>query len=182
MKTKYVLHGGFTPGIKSVNDSFFSEVLKDTPNELKILIVYFATDNGDKYFPEDQEQFEQNGQGKKLTFKKATKENFKVETEQTDIIYLHGGSSLKMLEAMKGFPNLKNHLNGKIVAADSAGANILSVNFYSKRNGACKGFGILPIKFIPHFEEESKSKLDHVNPNLETICLREYEHKLIETT
>lgn len=182
MKTKYVLHGGFTPGIKSVSDSFFRKVLKDTPNELKILIVYFATDNGDKYFPEDQVQFEQNGQGKKLTFKKATIDNFKEETEQADIIYLHGGNSLKMLETMKGFPELKDLLKGKIVAADSAGANILSVNFYSKRNGICKGFGILPIKFIPHFEEENKSKLDHVNPNLETICLREYEHKLIETT
>lgn len=182
MKTKYVLHGGFTPGIKSVNDSFFNEVLKDTPNELKILIVYFATDNGDKYFPEDQEQFEQNGQGKKLTFKKATMDKFKEETEQADIIYLHGGNSIKMIEAMKGFSELKDLLKGKIVAADSAGANILSVKFYSKRNGICNGFGILPIKFMPHFEEENRNKLDQVNPNLGTICLREYEHMLIEST
>lgn len=182
MKTKYVLHGGFTPGVKSVSDSFFSEVLKDTPKKLIILIVYFATDNGDKYFPEDQEQFQKNGTDKKLTFKKASMDNFKRETEQADIIYLHGGNSLKMLEAMKDFPDLKDLLKGKIVAADSAGANILSVNYYSKRNGVCDGFGILPIKFIPHFEEENKGKLDHVNPNLETICLREYEHKLIKTT
>jgi hypothetical protein len=75
--TKFVLHGGFNPGGGiQISDGFFHEMLVDTPSEVKVLIVYFATDNGDKYFPEDMEQFNKNSDERKLFFEKADEEGF----------------------------------------------------------------------------------------------------------
>ncbi len=180
MKTKYVLHGGFQAGVKAENDKFFAEVLKNTKDNMNVLIVYFATDNGDKYFPEDIEQFEKNGVGKKLYFKKADRNILTEQLLWADIVYLHGGNSLKMLEAMSGFSGLRILLAGKVVAADSAGANLLSKYFYSKRNGVCEGFGVLPIKFVPHFEEENRNRLDEVANDFKTLYLKEYEYEVLE--
>lgn len=179
-KTKYILHGGFRTGEKQVNDAFFSEILKTAPDPANILIVYFATENGDKYFPEDQEQFNKNSGGKKLTFVKATKENFIGQTKSADIIYLHGGSSLPLLDILKKFPDFPKLIQGKIVAGDSAGANYLSTVFYSRRNGVGEGDGILPIKIIPHFIEENRHQLDTVHPELKTIFLPEYHFEIYE--
>lgn len=180
MKTKYVLHGGFQAGVKAENDKFFAEVLKSTKDNLNVLIVYFATENGDKYFPEDTEQFEKNGAGKQMLFKKADKDLLEEQLLWADIVYLHGGNSLKMLDAMSGFSDLRILLAGKVVAADSAGANLLSKYFYSKRNGVCEGFGVLPIKFIPHFEEENRNRLDEVAKDFKALCLNEYEYEVLE--
>ncbi len=180
MNTKYILHGGFKEGIKQENNIFFSEILKGTPQSVKVLIVYFATDNGEKYFPEDIEQFEKNGEGKNICFQIANEKEIEKQIYWADIVYLHGGSSLKIIEKMKQFPDCGLWLSNKIIAADSAGANLLSTNFYSKRNGVCEGTGILPIKFIPHFDEKNKDKLDNINVGLETVFLREYELKVIE--
>lgn len=42
MKTKFILHGGFAKGEKQENDAFFKEILSTAPEEVKILLVYFA--------------------------------------------------------------------------------------------------------------------------------------------
>ena len=40
-----MLHGGFTPGnLEENNSDFYKEILKDTPESTKILIVPFAKD------------------------------------------------------------------------------------------------------------------------------------------
>lgn len=40
--TKFVLHGGFSGGKLPIQegDEFFQEILKETPENLKILLVY----------------------------------------------------------------------------------------------------------------------------------------------
>lgn len=81
---------------------------------------------------------------------------------------------------MKTCSDLKSRLAGKVVAADSAGANLLSKHFYSKRNRVCEGLGVLPIKFIPHFEEENRNKLDGLDQDCKSIFLREYEYEVVE--
>jgi len=71
--------------------------------------------------------------------------------------------------------DLGDLFKGKIIAGDSAGANVLSSAFYSMRIGVSEGLGLIPIKIICHYIEENKSKLNQIKPDLETIFLREYE-------
>lgn len=47
--TKFVLHGGMAHVPDSRNDLFFQEILKDTPENLKILLVVFSKEP-DKVF------------------------------------------------------------------------------------------------------------------------------------
>jgi hypothetical protein len=183
MKTKFILHGGFIPGEKQENDGFTKEILKDTPEKVRILLVYFAKelhripDNK----AEDITQFNKHKGNKEFIFEVATEELFEGQTQEADIVYLHGGASAKILEVLKKFSNLPRLLQGKIVASDSAGVNVLSKAFHSVTNGqVSEGLGILPFKVICHYKEEYKDKLADIYPELETVFLPELEFKVYE--
>ena len=64
---------------------------------------------------------------------------------------------------------------GKIIAGDSAGANVLASVFYSQSAGVLEGFEIIPIKIICHYVAENKDKLNGVKSDLETLFLGEYQ-------
>ena len=182
IKTKFILHGGFDKGAEQANDAFFAEMLKDTPNEVKILLVYFAEepDRIEERRESDLKQFNKNKGDKILSFKTTGEENFPEQVRGADVVYLHGGRSGRLLEALKKYPNIKELFEGKIVAGDSAGANVLAGAFYSRRAGAFEGLGLIPIKIISHYREENKDKINHLRPELETIHLKEYEFKVFE--
>jgi cation transport ATPase len=64
------------------------------------------------------------------------------------------------IRALKKFPNLKELLNGKIIAGESAGVNVFGKFFYSPSvDKVGEGLGILPLKIIPHYSEQYKEKL-----------------------
>lgn len=184
MKTKFILHGGFTKGKTEENNSeFYTEILKDAPEEAKILLVCFAKD--DERVPIATErvkiEFSKSEWQKKITFDVASEELFTEQVESADVVYFHGGTTLKLLEALKKFPNLKDSLSGKIVAGESAGANVFGKFFYSSSaDKADKGLGFLPLKIIPHYSEQYKDKLDNVGQELELLSLPEYEYKTFE--
>jgi peptidase E len=184
MTTKFVLHGGFDTE-KSVqeNDLFFLEILKNTNNNLKILLVYFAKDidSFPKIIDRNIIQFTKNKGNKFLFFQIAEENLFLDQITQSDIIYFNGGRSKKILEILKKFPDLKLVFKGKVIAGDSAGANILSKYFYSpSSDNVFEGLGILPIKLIPHYREDYKGKLDSVGEDLELLLLPEYKFKVFE--
>ena len=83
-----------------------------------------------------------------------------------------------LLDALKKYQNLKQLFDGKIVAGDSAGANVLCSVFYSMKIGVSEGFGLIPIKIISHYLEENKDKLKDIKPELETLFLPEYRFKV----
>jgi peptidase E len=133
MKTKFVLHGGFDPKKSLENDAFFVESLKDAPESAKVLIVLFAKDKGrwEEKYVHWKKQFQKNAGGKNLDFQMATLENFVEQLASADVVYFAGGRTETILGALKGFTGLDKNLNGKIVAADSAGNNALSRFCYS---------------------------------------------------
>jgi peptidase E len=182
MKTKFIIHGGFAPGKQQENDAFFQEILNTAPQEAKVLLVYFAKeeDRIDKNKKEDIEHFNKNKGDKTIIFEVASGSMFTEQVQKADIIYFHGGHTVKLLEALKNFPNLKGLLGGKIVAGDSAGTNVLCSVFYSLKRGVGEGFGIIPIKVICHYKEENKDKLREIRPDLETIILPEYQFIVYE--
>lgn len=179
MKTKFILHGGYAQGVKQEDDAFFSETVSSTPSEAKILLVYFAErdDRVANRNKDDVEQFEKNKGDRTISFEIANEQVFAAQAKRADIMYLHGGRTGKLLEALKRISNLRDLLNGKIIAGDSAGANVLCSVFYSKTIGISEGLGFIPIKIICHYFEEDKNKLEHIRIDLETLFLPEYETK-----
>ncbi len=103
MKTKYVLHGGFNKerGPVHMNDEFFAEILRDAPKELNTLLVYFA--EREEIIPErieqDKGQFLKNSAGKEITFRVTTEVTFEQDCAWANAIYLHGGKTVKLMEA-----------------------------------------------------------------------------------
>lgn len=179
MKTKFVLHGGYAKGAKQEDDAFFSEILKNASKDAKILLVYFAEsdDRVAERYADDLEQFNKNKGDKTLFFDVAIEWSFAEQAKRADIIYLHGGHTGRLLDALKRISNLRDIFGGKFIAGDSAGANVLCSAFYSKTIGVSEGLGFIPIKIICHYIEENKNKLDHIKPDMETLFLGEYETK-----
>ena len=184
MKTKFILHGGFTKEKTEENSGgFYTEILKDAPEEAKILLVCFAKD--DERVPITTEgvkiEFNKSKSQKEITFEVANEGLFIEQIKSSDVVYFHGGTTLKLLEALKKFPNLKNSLSGKIIAGESAGANVFGRFFYSpSADKVDEGLGFLPLKIIPHYSENYKGKLDNVGQGLESLLLPEYEFKVFE--
>jgi len=178
--TKYILHGGFDKNISYIKDEFFQETLKDTRDNVKIFLVFFA--EFDEYLElrikQCKDQFENNKGSKNLEFKMATEENFLEGCAWADVIFLSGGKTTKIIDKLKKFENLERVFDNKIVAGDSAGANVLSQVFYSRKSKEItKGLGIIPFKIIVHYTEDMGNPLEEIEPNFETLFLHEYETK-----
>ncbi len=111
----------------------------------------------------------------------ADPDKFEDQVKHADAIYFHGGTTSKLLEALKRFPNLASLLAGKTIAGESAGANVMGRYSYSKSaDGVLEGLGLLPIKVIPHYSNDYAVKLDGVGEDLELVALKEYEFKVYE--
>lgn len=183
MKTKFILSGGYAGRPNEKNDKFFKEILADEKNKLNILLVYFAkgTEEYERITNEVKFQFNKNKGNKELLFEIATEEKFAEQIKQADIVYLHGGKTLKLLEVLKKHPDLRQLFNGKIIAGESAGAYALSTYFYSKSEGGVfQGLGFVPVKTICHYIGESSEELDNCPPELEELLLPDYKYKVFE--
>ncbi len=182
MKTTYILQGGFPPNGPPESDAFFAEILRTAPQETKALLVMFAKedDRVEKNVREDTEQFTKNSGGRTLSFELATEDAFIEQIKTADVIYFHGGHTGKLLETLKRLPDFREAIQGKIVAGDSAGANVLCAAFFSARIGAGVGLGIVPIKVLCHYVEENKDVLNHLFPDLETVALEELQFRVFE--
>lgn len=187
MKTKYILHGGFTNHINAENDKFFKEILKDSPDNPKVLLVYFAKEKEKDIFDSKAKtiaQFEKNKENKKFSFEVADEKQFEQQIKKADIIYLHGGNTLKLLNPLKKFLNLEKLFNGKTIAGESAGAYVLSAYFYNeKENRVSEGLGFVPVKTICHWTEERKNRFNELNknyPDFEILLLPDYNYKVFK--
>lgn len=183
MKTKFILHGGFMKGVRQEDDNFFREILKTAPENTKILLVYFAEppEKVDQRREEDLDSFNRNRGSKVVSFDIATEKDFLKQIESSDIIYLHGGGSARIMEILKQYSGIEELFKGKIVAGDSAGANVLTRAFYSTTGGGLMyGLGIIPIKLICHYTPDKEGRLDGISDDLETLKLKEFEIRTYE--
>lgn len=184
MSTKFILHGGFNKerGVVQEDDEFFSEILKDLQGDVKILLVYFAEreEMVQSRIEQDKEQFNKNKGPQNLIFKVAVEETFLQDCEWADVIYLHGGKTVKLMEVLKRFQDLDKVFSNKKIAGDSAGVNALGQLFYSKNSKEIgEGLRILPFKVVVHYVDGAPNPLADIRPELETLFLREYETKVI---
>lgn len=176
--TKYILHGGFNKEKGFIKDEFFREMLRDTGKDVKVLLVYFAESEEMQPIRIEQgvEQFERNKDLKNLDIRVASENSFVEDCAWADVIYFSGGRTVRLMEILKKYPNLKELLQNKTVGGDSAGANMLGHYFYSKRSKEIgEGFKIIPYKILVHYEDGTPNPLADSEPDMETLFIREYE-------
>lgn len=155
--TKYILNSGGLRKNPERAKEFFTEIIKGSNNNPKILMCFFAEkrENWETKYQSYTESFQQLIDPKvKPTFILAFPEKFIEQSKTSDAIYIHGGDDHLVQYWLKQF-NLKELFRNKVVATNSASSNALSKEFWTCDWRQClDGLGALPIKFIPHFKSQ----------------------------
>ncbi len=189
MKTKFILHGGYTSEINKLNEGFFKELALSVPDGGVILLVYFAGDDGlDKKFEEDKTRISNFLQNKEVSFVRAIEDDFINQLKSADVVYLRGGNTQKLKNQLNTYTGLRESLSGKTVAGSSAGAYVLAKYYYTNsRNEILEGFGFLPIRIVCHYKSDIHPSLANIDPvadinkldnGLELVLLKDYEWKV----
>ena len=182
--TKFILHGGYTSKKNYLNNNFFKETTKGLEGKVKILLVYFASEEFDyeRKLEEDKDNFLRNSDNENLKFEIANKDNFIEQIKNSDVVYIRGGDTFKLLEILKSYPEFLKVIKGKIVVGSSAGAYVLSRIFYSRtKKEVLDGLGILPIAIACHFKGDEKvlKLLREKAGDSEILLLDDFEYKVI---
>jgi len=189
--TKYIFHGGGVNPETGTNDSFYTELMKDLPDGGTVLLVYFAsrTDDNSERIAYDTEACKSFTTVKNVNVVIASRENFIEEAKGTDVVYLRGGSTEKLLDTLREYSNLKDafEIKNKTVAGSSAGAYALSTLYschYTDR--AAEGLGIVPVRVVTHYEstkmpprDGSVEILKNTQTDLDLIILKEGEWSVV---
>lgn len=166
--TKFILHGGFTRKDNESNRLFFEEFLRDVPENGNVLLVYFAARNDDmsEISTEQIQKLKALSGDRKLNFTIAEKENFRDQAGRADAVYIHGGSTSKLLDVLHAYPDLKVLVQGKTVAGSSAGAYaITSLGPSHLEEVLREGLGLVPLRIICHYESSE------LPPNVSAVTL-----------
>lgn len=182
--TKYILHGGYTSEDNSLNDKFFKEITRELEGEINILLVYFASEESEyeSKFRQDKEKFLTNSENKNLRFEIANEYDFIEQIKRSNVIYIRGGDTFKLLEILKSYPEFPGAIEGKTVTGSSAGVYVLSRIFYSRtKERIFKGLDILPIAVACHFKGDQNvlKLLEEKAEGTKIILLDEFEHQVL---
>lgn len=185
--TKYILHGGETKLDCEWNTKFFQEMVRgvDSP---RILALFQAVpvDGRPARIEKLKQKLEDANPGMAYSLAIAS-ENPKTladQLEHANVVYLHGGDTQALFTSISQVPNLKERLNGKIVAGSSAGAYVLAAAYFSNsRRVVDRGLGILPIKIFAHWDESQQTELAELRAfgeELPIVLIPETEYIVIE--
>ncbi|MFA6013226.1 MAG: Type 1 glutamine amidotransferase-like domain-containing protein [Desulfobacteraceae bacterium] len=183
MKTKYVLHGGSAQHVNAENDKFFTEILNGAGDRVRILLVEFAgsDERKERNVAIDTSQFERVKGSRELTFEVADRDIFLNQIRKADVVYLGGGTTVRLVEVLNHYPELRVAFEGKIIAGESAGANVMATYCYSKSGGGVmKGLGLVPVKMWPHYKEERNEEFESISRELESLLLKDCEYRVFE--
>ena len=186
---KIILIGGKIYKAEDGGESFCTELVKDLQNQkLKILLCLFAN---------PKELWEQKTEDTKNFFSKFIS-NFELiipeegeliqKAGDCQIVYFLGGYVDLIIESLNNESGWKEMLQNKTVMGSSAGADILCRYFAVGKNGRLgEGFGLLPIKFIPHWKNNESVDWDTVyqslknyGEDLEVLTLSDGQYKVFE--
>lgn len=156
--TKYVLNSGGIKNEPELKKKFHQELVKNLGDNPKFLLCNFA--QGREYWESKFQGYsdaisEDMLEGINPTFELALPANFVEQCSYADVIYFHGGDDHLLQYWMKRY-NLHDLFRGKVVATNSASSDMLATHHWTGDWRSCAdGFGILPIKFIPHYKSSS---------------------------
>lgn len=185
--TKFILHGGFTRKDNELNRAFNEEVMRDVPDGGTVLLVYFASRSEDPTadFEYQAERFKEQAKDKNLHFVLATKEGLVDEVKRADAVYMHGGSTNKLLAALRTYPDIRPLIEGKTIAGSSAGAYAIARYGAShSANELREGMGWAPLRVVCHYgspdlppHPDAVSLLMQTAEDLELVLLKDCEWK-----
>ena len=185
--TTYILCGGNDREYEQLGINL-QKVVSERVQNVKLIDVYFAGD-GDKAgerFKDWGGWFDQHFPGIERVL--ATQDDFADQVAWANVVFMHGGRTEKLLEALPNFVEVKELLRGKVYIGSSAGANYVAENFLSQDNGVQRGSGLLPINTAVHYDSgnwqsrsaEDADALEKNLPSVRTLRLREGEFEVIE--
>jgi hypothetical protein len=155
--TKYVLNSGGIRNEPERKKKFHLEIIKGLGKNPKVVMCNFA--QGREYWEPKFQGYcdsfaEDMPDGVKPSFKMAMPADFAERCQWADVIYFMGGDDHLLQYWMKQY-DLKKLFKDKVVATNSASSDMLVKHFWTNDWRHCAdGFGILPIKFIPHFKSD----------------------------
>lgn len=197
--TKYVLNSGGIRNQPELKKQFHQELVKGLGNAPKFLLCNFA--QGREYWESKFQGYsnavaEDMPDGVTPSFTLALPDVFAEQCNEADVIYFHGGDDHLLQYWVSKF-DITQLFNDKVVATNSASSNMLAAHYWTCDWRQCgDGFGILPIKFIPHYQsafgaddprgaidwEKAKQELaEYGNKELSMHSLKEGEYKVFES-
>ncbi len=153
--TKYVVNSGGIKNNLGLKRRFHQELIKGLGSAPKFLLCNFA--QGREYweakFPGYCSSVLEDMPSKVTpSFILAMPADFIKQCKEADIIYFHGGDDALIQFWMAQF-NVPLLFKDKVVATNSASSNMIAAYYWTCDWRQCgDGFGILPIKFIPHYK------------------------------
>ncbi len=187
MKTKFILHGGYTSEKNDLNQSYFAEMVKDVSDGGNILLAYFASNDEEieEKYHKDCERLQSFATDKLITTIKASRENFTDEINSADVVYIRGGDTQQLKATLDAYPDFLEAINGKTISGSSAGAYVLAKYYFTNSlNKVMEGYGCVPAKVVCHYKSEIHPVPEGVDPvgmmagydnNLELILLKDCE-------
>lgn len=195
---KYVLNSGGIKNQPVLKKEFHQELVKGLANTPKFLLCNFA--QGREYWESKFQGYsdsiaEDMPDDVNPVFTLAVPDTFAEQCQQADVIYFHGGDDHLLKYWMSQF-DMPKLFSDKVVATNSASSDMISTHYWTCDWRQCAdGFGILPIKFIPHYQsdfgvddprgaidwEKAKQELtEYGDKALPIYALREGEFKVFE--
>ncbi len=159
--TKYILAGGCDRKHPEYVQSLARLILSEKPSP-KILSCLFAVEGQER-----EEKFEEYRSyflpdfGPKADMIMANQDTFIEQLDDSDVIYLHGGSTDLLAKTMSKYPEFSSHLANKIVVGSSAGANYIARAGYSpslKQTNTLSG--LVDIACIVHYGSSGFSGME----------------------
>jgi hypothetical protein len=153
--TKYVINSGGIKNEPKLKKQFHQELVKGLGSAPKFLLCNFA--QGREYWEAKFQGYsdaiaEDMPDSVNPTFTLAMPDEFAKQCSEADVIYFHGGDD-HLLKYWVGQFDLVKLFKDKVVATNSASSDMLSTHYWTCDWRQCAdGLGILPIKFIPHFQ------------------------------
>lgn len=165
--TKYVLNSGNIKSYPDKQKKFFAEFVKGLGSKPKILIVLFSRPR--EIWEETYQGYETTmndsaPDGVKAEFEMAVPDKFKQQVKTCDVVYILGGDDVLLRSWLEKY-DLPKLWEGKVIATSSAGSDILVKHFWTcdwRKN--MDGLGIIPIKFIPHYNSDYGSDVPYRGP------------------
>jgi len=197
--TKYILNSGGIGNAADKGRRFFREIVGDLGEKPKVLFCFFAMPREDwesKYAQYVAGFSAHMIQGIQPQCTMAMPDSFEQQVRDCDALYIHGGDD-HLLRYWLSQYDLPKIWEGKVVAANSASSHALAKHFWTCDWRQCMdGFGILPIKFLAHYQSEfgaddprgpidwsaAKAELEtYHDRDLPIYALREGEFKVFES-
>ena len=185
--TTYILCGGNDREYPQFGVNL-QKAVKERVEDIKLLDVYFAgdEDKAQERFEDWSEWFDEHIPGVERVL--AAQDEFADQIAWANVVFMHGGRTEKLLEALPNFAEVKDLLRGKVYIGSSAGVNYIAENFLSQDNGVRRGSGILPINTAVHYDAdnwqsrsiEDTDALERNFPNISILRIREGEFEVIE--